>query len=356
MIKVEEKESLLRDYLELNNFDSRSTNIVLNSIDDKYGLDINVLSSKIFKKTTKQSRKFVTSLFASDKPDVSILNVVRVLSYSLNLNVNLIINNYKKVKKEYGSRSLTVEFVKELLRIYPEKRVVKLIMADSFSNLYDVVYMMKEIKKERKIDFLPSRPSSLKEIHDSLSRMTLKLKSKNYSLDQRIDVLQLDNIAINDNMTIKVPKTHYDLIDLGEELNFCIGNGYYSREVLERRSSIVSIYNKNKPIYGVQFGRYSIMSAYGFDDKPVPSDILLEIQNALISEPLVSKDFIAITDSSFIHGIKYTNENLYVIMSEKIYIYYDVEQHVYEELIESERKGTYLNRIIKGNYNYELVS
>ena len=356
MSTIIEQESELRDYLEEQNFDNKSTKLVLDSIDEKYGLDITVLTNKIFKNPTKKLRKFTMSLFSVSNPDINVLNLIKILSFHLDLNVDLILNHCKAVDRSRESRFLTVGFTKELLKIYPEERVIQLVLKDQLRDLNDIIYMFKKIKEERELNFLPSKPSNFKDIHDSLTRMSLKLESKDFNLEQRDDILKLDNTKINNGLIIRVPKTHYDLVDLGEDLNFCIGNGMYSEEVKNGRCSIVSIYNeKQKPVYGVQFNRYAISQAYGLDNKRLPDNILLDLQKALISEPVVPSDFISISDSKWINGFKYNDKDLYIMMNHIIYVYFDVEKEVYEELITSTRKGTYVNQIIKSNYKFQKI-
>lgn len=353
----EEVESKLKNYLEYKNFDSVSTKMVLDSIDNKYGLDITLLSSKVFNNPTKKHRKFLIDLFQEKNPDISVLKIFKILSYNLNVNKDLILNNYENFKfNKRNTKYLTISIVKELFEIYSHERTIKLLLNDSLNNLKDIIYMINTIKKKRDLSFLPNKPTTLKDIHDCLSRMIMKLKEGNFDLEQRDDILKLDGHKINKNLIIRVPKEHYDLIDLGEDLNFCIGNGYYSKEVLKGSCSIVAIYdNKSKPLYGIQFNRYAISQAYGFDNKVIPNDILLAIQKALISEPKVPEDFIAINDSTWINGYKYNDNDLFIMMNNKIYVYFNVEQYVYEELISSSRKGSYVNQFIKGNYESKRV-
>lgn len=345
------------DIIEEKNFDYKSVNIVLNAIHEKYGFETNKICEQIFSKPTKKLRKLTNQIFSSENPDISVLNLIKILSINIKVNNDIIVKYYSpSVYRSKGINRLTIDFVKKIKKLYGDDRTTKLLLNDNFSSLGDIIYMINDIESKRELDFLPKKPKSLKEIHDSLSRMYLKLEIPDYNLEQREDILILDNKKIDDNMIIRVPKTHYDLIDLGEDLSFCIGNGDYSREVKEGRCSIVSIYKDNKPLYGIQFTRYAINQAYGFDNEEIPNSILLKLQDALISEPKVPKDFIAIEDSNWINGFKYNNKDLYIMMNNQIYVYFDVEESVYEELIYSERKGTFVNQIIKPNYAYEKIN
>ncbi|MBE9479699.1 MAG: KTSC domain-containing protein [Chloroflexi bacterium] len=60
-------------------------------------------------------------------------------------------------------------------------------------------------------------------------------------------------------------------------------------------------------------------------------------------------------DSSNIEKIRYDSDaqELYVqFLSGAIYVYYGVPEHVYEEIMGAPSKGSYLNRVIKGVYEY----
>lgn len=340
-----------------NEFHKKSINLIKKSFDE-YGLNISTLSQMVFDKPTKKSRKFLISILEK-KLCIGWIYIFKVLSKSAKINQDLIFSEMQNInlEKNFHSDLLTVSFLKSLKKTYNDKRLLKLILSSNFEHNNDIQFMLKKINSEIDKDFLPKKPSNFNDIHKSCERMVLKLSSKNFDLNQRDDIVALDNKEINNNLYIRVPKTHYDLIDLGEDLNFCIGNGYYSEEVRQGNCSIVSIYDtKNKPVYGIQFNRYSIKQAYGFDNEIIPNHILVDIQNALISRPEVPNDFIAISDSTWIQGFKYDDKDLYLLLNGKIYIYFDVERSDYEELIHSERKGSFVNQIIKKNYKYEKVS
>lgn len=334
----------------------KSLKILKSSIDD-YGVNIKTLSEKVFLNPTKKSRKWLMSIFENEN-SIGWIHIVRLLCKSAKINQDIVFRylNDIDLKKENHSDKLSLNLLQLLKKEYNENRVVKLILESDYSHNSDISYMLKELRTKVDINFLPNKPKNLDDIHSSCVDIFQKLKTDNYSLEQREDILALDNTVIKNDLTIRVPKSHYDLVFLGEELNFCIGNGYYSREVKEKRCSVVSIYKNNKPIYGVQFNRYSIKQAYGFDNQIIPSKILVDIQNALISAPEVPHDFIAISDSKWINGYKYNDKDLYLLLNGHIYIYYDVEQDIYEQLILSERKGAFVNRIIKGTYEYKKLS
>jgi hypothetical protein len=61
-------------------------------------------------------------------------------------------------------------------------------------------------------------------------------------------------------------------------------------------------------------------------------------------------------DSSNVEAIGYDSaaQELHVrfLKSGETYVYYNVEEHVFQELMRADSKGTYLNTNIKGRYQY----
>jgi hypothetical protein len=64
----------------------------------------------------------------------------------------------------------------------------------------------------------------------------------------------------------------------------------------------------------------------------------------------------AFVDSSSIEAIGYDHgaQELYVrfLKSGETYVYYDVEEWVFQEFMHTDSKGRYLNSAIKGRYQY----
>ncbi|MEX2619990.1 MAG: KTSC domain-containing protein [Egibacteraceae bacterium] len=61
-------------------------------------------------------------------------------------------------------------------------------------------------------------------------------------------------------------------------------------------------------------------------------------------------------DSSNLEQVGYDNDNmeLHVIFKDgSLYVYLDVPAQIYEELLVAPSKGSYLNREVKGVYNYD---
>ena len=60
-------------------------------------------------------------------------------------------------------------------------------------------------------------------------------------------------------------------------------------------------------------------------------------------------------ESSNVVSIGYDEGTLEVEFNSGIYRYYDVPEYIYEELMASDSKGSYLHQNVKGAYSYEQV-
>jgi hypothetical protein len=319
----------------------------------------------IFGFSSKKTNKLVVNnIFLNDNFDWALIDRVQTLSAGCKINHDLIFQKIENYETGFFNKkiSITKKFIFKLLKNYPEKRVLDLIFEDS-QYIVDTMSMFNQLEKHCERDgkdyfsYLPKKPKSMKEIHDKVNKVLIKAGIENFSLEQREDVLKMDNkIILDGKAVIRVPVTHYDLVDLGEDLNFCIGNGTYSYEVRNGRSSIVAIYSNNKPMYGVQFTRYSLKQAYGFGNSIIPKEILFALEDCLTSKPEVPEDFIRISHS-FIYGYKYNNENLYIMLSNGgIYMYENVSNETYEGFVKSESMGSYFAKVIKVDHHCERLS
>lgn len=60
-------------------------------------------------------------------------------------------------------------------------------------------------------------------------------------------------------------------------------------------------------------------------------------------------------DSSNVVSVGYDEGTLEVEFNSGIYCYYDVPEHIFEELMASDSKGSYLHRNVKSSFSYEQI-
>lgn len=100
---------------------------------------------------------------------------------------------------------------------------------------------LKNIKK--------SKIKTIANLHDMLSKLLTKLGQPNYDLKQDKKFLEYDKDEIvlnNEKFEIFIPSKNHDLIDIGESLNICVGNGYYGKNVLNQKITILSLIQEAK--------------------------------------------------------------------------------------------------------------
>lgn len=304
-----------------------------------------------------------TLLFGFPEPDLALLTLLRPLSqgkhkFSHDALIQRIHSQQSPISKEaaYAFRALDIPLL--LKHIRPE-RLLQLLWTSHAAYLRDMVNMMIRIESHLPdLKYIPEKPKTIESIHNCCVRLMPKINQKDFDLHQREDILLLNGLSAGDELTVWVPRTHYHLIELGESLNFCVGNGTYSEEVVNQRSSIVAVCKNKKPVFGVQFNRYRLLQAKGFgnEEQNAPDPALLsKLQELLIAEPTMVRDFLPITDSYWVRGYKYTDEDLFLLLNDWIYVYKNVPQHVYEALLDSDQKGRFVNQKIKPVYRCERV-
>ncbi len=317
--------------------------------------DIKKLSINIFGFSSKRSLEIIRKKVNDTMIDYRMLHIIKVLSKDKNYNKDLILNTFEKIENNsnFQFNNINKTNVTLLEKYFNQKQIID-IVTNQLELVNDIFLMLKKVL-ENNIELTKIKEyKKTKELHDYLSLLCSRIKN-DFDLEQREDILILDGKKLVDNLNISVPRTHLDLVKLGQKLNFCIGNGFYSKEVKNKKCSIVSVCENDIPKYGVQFTRYDVLQAKGLSNSSIPKHILIALQNLLIQKPELPTDFLEITDSSFIDGYKYNNKDLYLSMKGKIYIYLDVPNNVYEELLASDRKGAYLNSKIKNKYEYQRL-
>lgn len=314
--------------------------------------------------TQGMRKALVKVLFDFDVADIALLTVIHALSgRSKNpVNVDAILQHISHQTQPLdvmGIYGLNRMGVKTLRKYLNDKRLLKLLWGSDLGCVSDTVAMIKMIEDARpNANFFPKKPKNLTDLHNAFSRMMSKIGQADFALSQREDILMLDRRMLTDELQIRVPNTHYDLIDLGEDLSFCIGNGSYSRQVANGKNSIIALFKNGKAAYGIEFNRYRILQAQGFANRPEcapPLDVLTALKNMVLSAPMSENDFLPITDSNWIQGYRYTDNDLYLLLNDVVYVYQDVPEDVYEELLNSNKKGRYVNREIKPCYSCERI-
>lgn len=348
---------LQKYYIEINEYLFKAFNDYIKS------KNLTNLSNAIFGYQSRMTNKILLQrVIISDEEetfiDFPLAWKIHVFAKKMSFNKDLIFNtvqNYSIEYKEdmYSYESLNIQTIKRLKMVYTEQRILQLFFTTDYMLLEDVNKMLLKIIQtcgDNWKNFLPNKPKDLKTLHDALNIASCRLGNGDFDLNQREDVLKIDNQIICEKYKIIVPKTHFDLVELGRRLHFCIGNGVYSKEVLQRKTSIVAIHDvkTDKPLYGIEFNRYTLKQAKGFDNSSVPDKIICALENLIISRPELPEDFINMTNHKFIKGYKYNNKDLFVLFNTNhVYVYEGISRELYEAFEKAERKGEFFHKFIR---------
>jgi hypothetical protein len=333
-------------------------------------VDIGSLAHFIFGSATKKTKRLICGALEGSRIRYEGLAIARMLIKS-GVNRDLVINGYVSwFDSDAGEffnlarafvpvSAFTVVGVESIRALYADQRVVAIVFS-GLGLFTDTTRMLRRISESGTKFSAPKKPKSLRTVHDCAARMMSKIGQEDFTLNQREDILALDGKALGDTgFTLGVPNNHFQLIDIGESLAFCIGNGAYSRSVANGSTSIATIWRGGELKYAIEFTRFSIEQAQGFgnriENKP-PREVLAAIEDLLIEAPTLPDDFLPITDSRWVNGYKYTQEgDLYLLLSQIVYVYSGVPVEVYEGLLNSHAKGSYVNGEIKGKFPYSKV-
>lgn len=287
---------------------------------NKMGIDINYLYSSVLRQ--QWHGKYINCLFYINSSSLSIF-------------------------KQYYSDERIVKLTEGLSSNAAPKENNTNIFSDTsvmVNNLFVDGYNLENI--------LPKKPKNFGQIHKIIDRFSRKVKIKDFELNQRSFIKDLDG-AFCGPFKIVVPHKQSDLFELGEELDFCIGNGYYGGLVRDGKSSIVAIYENNKPKYGIELGRYSIKQAWGKSNCP-PDNKDIELLKEYILEKFDFNGEFEYLNGSFIEAYAYDKEKQQICLSisGKKYVYVGVEESVFFDFVDSESKGSYFSNNIKPIYDF----
>lgn len=172
--------------------------------------------------------------------------------------------------------------LQNMLKEYNEKRVVSLFSTyqeDDF--LEDTVIMYERLfNNDLEINsIMPKSPKNIRELHSIFSRECSKIKTPKNSLNQNFPHLVGAKLG---DLEFFIPETSHDLINIGNTLSICVGNGYYAEKIIKKQSSIVALKNpQGKFSYCIEFHRGQIIQARGFANADMDSKLKKQLLEKL---------------------------------------------------------------------------
>ena len=177
--------------------------------------------------------------------------------------------------------------LQNMLSGYNEKRVVSLFSCyeeDDF--LEDTVEMYGRLfENDIEInEILPKQPKNIRELHTIFWRELAKVKVPKRTLVQTLPHLEKKSIG---DYEVFIPQSSHDLINIGNSLSICVGNGYYADKIMKKQCNIIALTDKNgRYKFCVEFHKNTILQARGFANENAPAALRNQILQAIDTSSL----------------------------------------------------------------------
>lgn len=194
------------------------------------------------------------------------------------------------VKKYSHSAFISSDYLvplQNMLSSYNERRVVSLFSAygEEEDFLEDTVIMYERLfNNDVEVNsVMPEKPKNIRELHTLFTRECGKIKTIKNKLNQSLSHLKDKKVG---EFEVFVPETSYDLINIGNSLGICVGNGHYAEKVLKKQCNIVALKdNKGKFKYCIEFHKNTILQGRGYANADMSAS-LKKTFIELLKEPL----------------------------------------------------------------------
>ena len=223
--------------------------------------DFNYTKEEFFNKLLKNSPKSVKrAIYEKYKKQVFKFMYEPYLDYLI-LNTVDDVNLQRELIKLFENEdifiSCNLEGLIKILKQFDKKEVVKFLKKHIFNiNIFAKYALQNEITELKN------------SIEDTLLRSRLKNKTYEY---------EIQTLYKYENLTFKLPKNYYELIDWGDELKNCL-DSYV--EVHNKRYLIFGVFKGNKLIYAVNFDKEKkhIVEAKGFANSNICKNDMKKIE------------------------------------------------------------------------------
>jgi hypothetical protein len=197
--------------------------------------------------------------------------------------------------------------------------------------------------------FVSKKPKTIGEARARMWNLKDSIRLGDFDLEQKDDTFLIEGFEV-DGLRVRVPKTHYEVAKIGEQLGSNIGNLHHSKAVVDG-APILALYKGETPVFAFTFSPYRSDEIVA--EAEVPKVVLLKMKAFFLSRPTDVSKFLLVTDSKWARGYRYDGSNLHIrLASGGIGVYHNVDLGTYEGLVKSRRKGVYINRYIKECYEY----
>lgn len=228
-------------------------------------------------------KKFYDVIKNDNKINTEMLNIIfTVKNIFPDINEQIIEPLIKTYSHSAFIKEDLIVDVQNMLMNYNQKRVISLFsnyVEDDF--LEDTVIMYKDLFENDILidDILPKKPKNIRELHTLFTRECRKIKQPKSMLNQkRIDNLQ--NLVI-DEYKVFIPETTFDLIDIGNALSICVGNGYYAKKVLKKQCNIIALKKGKDFKFCVEFDINHLIQCRGWGNASMNNNLVKKIKEII---------------------------------------------------------------------------
>lgn len=317
--------------------------------------DIDSKSLKIFGNKSKLSKKLILKYDKDNSQFLAFVYKIRKSGIDLNhLNLTNFLNDLKRIQESKDNK-ITIKFLKQLKLLFSDKVIIRLFEEENYHlnswrindsiKLLDLIVKNEELLKKLK----KRKIRSFYYLHQHLNRLSLYIKKEDFSLNQKEDVLKLNNneyVINEDKIKIIVPNTKHELLKVSEIFDFCIGTADgYGENISKGHYSFISIYKNNKPLQGILFDKSRILEAFNIHNDSASFNIKHFVRKLIFKSKKIE------ADSSWISHFEYENNILTLIPKSGKSIYeYEVDEEVVNELENSFSRGSFFHYNIKGKF------
>lgn len=244
-----------------------------------------VLEEMLNLKNKALLRQFYEVLFddSSKKVNTEMLNIIFLVKKIFpTIDEQLLLPLMKKYQHSAFISSDLLIPLQNMLSGYNEKRVITV-----FSNYQEDDFLEDTVEMYGRLfendieinEVLPKQPKQIRELHTIFWRELAKVKVPKKNLKQTLPYLEGKDIG---EFKVFIPQTTHDLINIGNSLSICVGNGYYADKILKGQCNIFALTDKSgKFKYCVEFHRKQILQARGFANENANRVLQNQILEAL---------------------------------------------------------------------------
>ena len=263
------------------------------------------LSNLIFGKSSKKSLSHINYLL-----DGIFLREERLFwSYylkTLDFNYDLRLNFLKDIK-DYSIHTVpeedVIDLLSEMRTYFNDKKILSLLktlyLRTGMSHIdiseyviSDIISQLKLIKESDKYEFaikeVKKHRKDIKDIkllHEFLSNRIIRyIEQKDFPLEQD-NIYFLESFSFKD-LNLYVPKTNHELISIGDELDICVGDGYYSESIKNKEIFIITLKSNDTHIYCIEWNILykSIIQCNTEKNKEMDPELKRELKDFIIKK------------------------------------------------------------------------